>query len=61
VNNNSTGEMGDFYVESSILNVGVFPFYPGDLKDNIGILCRLLFTESSNPSLFAPSLNLSIL
>jgi hypothetical protein len=55
------GEMGDFYVESSILNVGVFPFYPGDLKDNIGTLCRLLFTESSNPLFFAPSPNLSIL
>ena len=53
--------MGDFYVESSILNVGVFPFYPGDLKDNIGTLCRLLFTESSNPPFFAPSPNLLIL
>jgi hypothetical protein len=54
-------EMGDFYVASSILDVGVFPFFPGDSVDGIGTLCRLLFTRSSNPSLSAPSPNLSIL
>ena len=54
-------ERGDFHVASSILDVGVFPFYPGDSGDSIGTLCRLLFTKSSNPSLSAHSPNFSIL